>query len=366
MRRHEHRFGASGPRWPSLVPFVLALGALPACTVAAPATSDAAGVSDAASPPNDGDAHDGGRDAPLADGPTPDGTCATITFAAERTIPSVVVVIDQSGSMALPFGTGGGSRWTTLEDALVGPSGLVTTLEHFVRFGAVMYTDDPEVLGCPDVSTQPASLDGRGNVAALYAFAFPSGNTPTGDTLGLALAQREELFAESTRTGPAVIVLATDGEPGTCADGTDIVGGRQLSVDAAAAAFDAGIETYVLSVGPEIAAQHLQDVANAGVGHRAGDPDAPYWVASDPAGLRAALASIASGALPCTLTLDGRIDPARACRGTVTLGTRELACGTEWTALDESHLALSDAACTLLRSSTDDVQGHFPCDVVVF
>lgn len=346
--------------------WALALGSIPACTVAGSpdATLDAA--IDAAPAERDTGASDAGRDAVAYDGPAADNTCAAITFVAARTIPSVVVVIDQSGSMALPFGASGGSRWTTLEDALVGTGGLVTSLEHFVRFGAVMYTDDPEVGGCPDVDTQPASLDGRGNLAALYAVDFPSGNTPTGDTLGLVLAQRDELFAESTRTGPAVILLATDGEPGTCADGTDIVGGRQRTVDNARAAFDAGIETYVLSVGTEIAQQHLQDVANAGVGRQAGEPDAPYWIASDPAGLRAALASIASGALPCTLTLDGRIDPARACRGTVRLGDQELACGTDWTATDESHLALSDAACARLRASTDDVQGTFPCDVVVF
>ena len=347
--------------------WALALGSLPACTVPAPTgQTDAAGALDGSALAPDASALDAGRDAALYDGPVPDGTCASVTFLAERTIPSVVVVIDQSGSMALPFGTTGGSRWTTLEDALVGPDGLVTSLEHFVRFGAVMYTDDPEVFGCPDVDTQPATLDGRGNFAALYAVDFPSGNTPTGDTLGLVLAQRDELFAESTRTGPAVILLATDGEPGTCADGTDIDGGRRLTIDNAAAAFAAGVTTYVLSVGTEIARPHLQDVANAGSGRRAGEPDAPYWVASDPAGLRTALASIASGALPCTLALDGRIDPAQACRGTVTLGSEELACGTDWTATDETHLVLSASACARLRASTDDVHGTFPCDVVVF
>lgn len=305
----------------------------------------------------------GPPDASLYDVPPPDNTCASFRIGTQRIIPRVVLVIDQSGSMALDFG--GMSRWHTLEDALVGTDGLVTRLDADVRFGAIMYTDDPDWLGCPDVATQPVTLPSVGNIRSLYVNT-PAGNTPTGDSIAYVVAQRATLFDEAATTGPEIMLLATDGEPGTCADGADIVGGRALSVSSTADAFAAGIRTYVLSVGTEVANAHLQDVANAGVGHTAGTADAPYWVATDATELRTALASIASGALPCTVELMGRIDPARACEGTVTLGPDALACGTDWHAIDETHIGLSDSTCARLRSTTDDLVGMFPCDVVVF
>jgi hypothetical protein len=228
-----------------------------------------------------------------------------------------------------------------------------------------MYTDDPDWAGCPDVAVQNAVLPSIGAIRSLYGANMPAGNTPTGDTIAYVTTNRATLYDEATSTGPEIMILATDGEPGTCADGADTVGGNALSVANAQAAFDAGIRTYVLSVGTEIANMHLQDVANAGVGHMPGDPDAPFWVATDPAGLHDALATIASSALPCTLELMGRIEPSRACEGTVMLGTDALACGTDWHAIDETHIALSDATCARLRSTTDDLVGTFPCDVII-
>lgn len=303
---------------------------------------------------------------PPRDVPPPDNTCASVRIDALRVVPRVVLVIDQSGSMRLDFG--GVSRWIALEQALTdATTGLVTTLDDDVQFGAVMYTDDPDFLGCPDVVTLDGAMPSIGAVRSMFSVNVPAGNTPTGDTLAYVLANRATLFAEGgPATGDEVVILATDGEPGTCADGADVTGGRALSVASTQAAFDAGIRTYVLSVGTEVANMHLADVADAGVGVGPGDPPAPYWVATDATSLRTAIEAIASGALPCTLELMGTIDPALACEGTVTLGTEPLACGSDWHAVDASHIALSDAACARLRSTTDDLYGTFPCDAVVF
>jgi hypothetical protein len=168
------------------------------------------------------------------------------------------------------------------------------------------------------------------------------------------------------RTDPTFIVLATDGEPATCEDGTDVSAGRARSVAAAASAFGMGIETFVISVGTEIAMEHLQDVANAGVGNAATDPDAPFWVATSAMGLHDDLRTIVSGVVSCEVELVGEIEPELACLGTVTLGTDELECETEWRAVDATHIEILGAACDRLRGSTEALVGTFPCEVVVF
>jgi hypothetical protein len=304
--------------------------------------------------------------APREDAPfdaNTDTTCAAVRVDAIRTTPNVVLVIDRSGSMNLDFGPGG-TRWQVLRDSLLAaPDGLVASLDMVVRFGAVMYSEDPDIAGCPDVSQVPAVIDGYPSVQSLFATNSPAGNTPTGQTLEHVLANIATLAPE--RADPTVIVLATDGEPATCEDGTDVTTGRMLVVSAAASAYSMGMRTYVVSVGTEIARMHLQEVANAGVGRMAPDPDAPFWVATDTMGLEDALAEIVGGAISCTLELVGEIDPLEACTGTVTLGTDELECGTEWRAVDSTHIEVLGDACARLRRSTDVLFGTFPCGVII-
>src|SRR5690349_13708346 len=74
-------------------------------------------------------------DSPGYDADLPDGTCAAVTVATNRTTPNVMFIIDRSGSMLMTF-SGGLSRWDTEQDAIVGaPDGIVTMLQHEVRFG---------------------------------------------------------------------------------------------------------------------------------------------------------------------------------------------------------------------------------------
>jgi len=303
-------------------------------------------------------------DAGVRDGGGYDATCATVRLETRRTTPNVMILIDQSGSMRLGFEPGV-SRWTAVRDALLAPpDGLVVTLAPVVRFGVAMYTDDVEVAGCPDLATVPASLD---NVAAIqleYDWNAPSGNTPTGDTVASVLASIDTLVP--SRADPTFLVLATDGEPGTCEDGTDVVAGRQRSVDAVTAAYAAGIPTYVISVGTDVAASHLQDVANAGAGHVTGGPDAPFYVATDVSELRDALWTVVGSTVSCTVELVGRIDPGAACRGTLALDGEVLTCDVDWHAVDATHVELLGTACDRLRRSAGALTGSFPCDVVLF
>jgi hypothetical protein len=313
---------------------------------------------------------DAGRDAAIVpdvgpvDAPPDDTTCASFTLATTRVTPNVIIVIDRSGSMNLDF-EGTRSRWEVLDEALYGmPDGLVTALADVVRFGVVMYTEDPDFGSCPDLSTSPARISNYDTLAAQFDTSSPGGNTPTGQAMEAVLGAID--FLAPVRTDPTVIVLATDGEPATCEDGTDITAGRERSVDAATMAFEMGIETYVVSVGTEIAMEHLQDVANAGIGNAPTDPDAPFWVATSAAGLHDALTTIVSGVVSCEVELVGEIEPELACLGTVALGADELECETEWRAVDATHIEILGAACDRLRGSTEELTGTFPCNVIVF
>jgi hypothetical protein len=296
------------------------------------------------------------------DAPPPDSTCASVRLETERTIPNVLLVVDLSGSMNLPFDEGL-SRWQVLEDSLLAmPDGLIASLAPAARFGVVMYTEDGKS-PCPDLSAQPAAIDNYDGVSAIFAGSSPGGNTPTGQSLEYVLANIETLAP--AREEPTVIVLSTDGEPATCEDGTDVENGRRLVVDATEDAFGMDIRTYVISVGDEIADEHLQEVANAGLGVGEGDPDARYWVATDTDGLETALWEIASGVISCEVELQGRIDPDLACQGTVTLGADELACTSDWRANDETHIELLGAACERFRRSSEVLFATFPCGVII-
>lgn len=302
------------------------------------------------------------RDVPLLDSRS--DACASVVVDTHRTPPNVMVIIDRSGSMSQPF-SGEATRWEALHTALTSmPDGLAYQLRDTVRFGAVMYSEEPETPGCPELGTATARLDGYIAIDFEYMRNVPGGNTPTGDAVMATLDRLTTLVPD---TGPIHLVLATDGEPATCADGTDVMGGRALVIEQVTAAFERGIRTHVLSVGTEIANTHLQEVANAGAGHEPGEPDSPFWVATDYTTLRDSLSEIVGGVISCEIELEGMIDPAFACEGTVTLDGDILACRTDWRPIDSSHIELIGPACARLRdeSAEETLVASFPCDVFI-
>lgn len=277
----------------------------------------------------------------------------------------MILVIDRSGSMNEPF-EDGMTRWETLEDALLArPAGPIFSLQSSVRFGVAMYTNEEEVRGCPDLITIPCDLDNYTRIETEYRRQDPGprGDTPTGDSIQAVLSMIGTLAP--VRTEPTIIVLATDGEPDTCEDGDDEVNGRRESIAAVRAAFGMDIRTFVISVGTDVGMMHLQNVANAGLGRGAGDPDAEFWVATSVSGLVAALEEVIGGVVSCTARLEGEIDPAQACDGTVRLGTDALECGVEWRAVDSTHIELLGAACERLRSGGEELTASFPCGVII-
>jgi hypothetical protein len=303
-------------------------------------------------------------DAYLGDVPAPDNTCASVMLDATRVIPNVMLIVDRSGSMATNEFSPGVTRWDALRTALFDPAGgLVTRLESSVRFGMAMYSNDPRTMTCPDLFTVPCALNNAEALSASYTLRSPPrGETPTGQSIAAVLGMIDVLVPVRDATSPTFFLLATDGEPNTCEDGTDRVGGQLASVDAVTAAHAAGIDTYVVSVGSEVSTAHLQDVANAGVGAMG----ATFWVATDTAGLVSALSTIIRGVASCDVRLEGMVSGALACEGTVRLGAETLACGTDWRLLDDgSTIRLLGAACDRLQTSGETLTASFPCEAIL-
>ncbi len=321
---------------------------------------------------------DGDSDAMDADGSTrldlgggsgqatgnPDGVtagCIDVAVQVDRAVPEVVLLVDQSGSMDNPLDDDV-DRWGAVVQTLAGPDGVVAQLQTEVRFGLTLYTndtDDPTT--CPALTTVDPALDNLDAIGSVFATAIPEHETPTGESLDAVAT----VLAASSHFGPKAIILATDGEPDTCAT-PDPQLGQPEALDATARAFDLGVQTFVISVGQDVGEQHLQELANLGVGRPidAADP-APYYQAFDTAQLQAAFEAIVGSVTSCVLTVDGEIDLSRACEGEVWLDGQPLICDEDWRLPDASTLEILGEACeTLQDGASHTVDANFPCDVV--
>lgn len=301
-------------------------------------------------------------DAAGFDGEFVDGSlCAQQEIAAGRTTPEVILVIDQSGSMDEDFGDS--NRWDALRDSLLAePDGFIFALQEQVLFGLALFSGDEAM--CPILTTVPAALNNHASIADVYNDEEIRSETPTGDSMDRLLDER--LSAPDPNDNPTIFILATDGEPDTCAE-PNPQNGQSQALAAVRRAYENDIRTYVISVGTDISVDHLTDMANAGLG-RSGGPDADFWVAGDDEGLRDALGEIIGGALSCTIELDGRIDVAEACSGRVELNGNPLTCDDPdgWTVVDESHIELRGEACDRLTMDMNaTLRATFPCGVIV-
>jgi hypothetical protein len=297
-------------------------------------------------------------------------TCAGVQVDLSLLIPTVLLLIDQSGSMSENFG--GQTRWEAVESALCDPGqGVVPALQDEIRFGVSLYTSHGGFGGgeCPILQVVAPSLGNGGAIADLIGRNGPDGDTPTGESLIATADLLKAIPPDPLNPGGAnLIVLATDGEPDTC-DQPNPQNGQADSIAGAQYAFGRGIRVVVLSVGRDVSAPHLQDMANAGSGLPVDGPDeAPYYVADDPAGLLASFDEIVQGARACVFALNGRVDPPEYARyGSVSLNGEPL--GFEdpdgWRLIDASTLELLGAACqTFLASEQVSLTATFPCGAI--
>jgi hypothetical protein len=292
------------------------------------------------------------------------GTCAGVEVSFAPVIPTVVLLIDQSGSMTA--GYPGGNRWDVLYDALMDEQdGVVRALEGEVRFGLALYTSHDGSAGgtCPALNEVSIALDNHAAIDAVYGSANPQDETPTGESL----AQVADALEAFDAPGPKIIILATDGEPDTCAQ-PNPQNGQAVSIAAAQDAEGRGMQTYVLGVGNEVGEDHLQDMANAGVGLAVGGGDnAPFYQPQNKADLIDAFNTIIDGQRSCILTLDGEVDPDRAHEGEVYLDGELIGFNDPdgWKLNGPSEVELTGASCDAIKSGAHEVTGHFPCGAVV-
>lgn len=313
----------------------------------------------ASSAPDAGPRADGAAGA--VDAAAAGGVCSSLSVNFTPIVPTVMLVVDRSGSMRADYG--GPSRWDALYTTLMDPTaGIVTRLADEVRFGLLLYSGhdgDPDG-PCPILhEVAPA----QGNVSAIdgvYGGIDPGEGTPT----GAAVAAATPMIDAISEPGPKLFILATDGLPDTCGapseDSSAQARGRVLS--AVGAAHDKAITTYVIGVGPDISSEHLQEVANAGRGMPPGGPGAAtYYRALDAAALVDAFQEIIDGARGCVFQLDDPVDPDIA-QGTVTLDGAPLEPGTDWHLRDGGTLELLGAACeTILAGGDHTVEATFTC-----
>lgn len=287
--------------------------------------------------------------------------CIRLDVGFERLTPTVIVLVDRSGSMLDSF-DGPRDRWNTLRDVLIGPTGILRRVQDRVRLGLTTYTSSDGNRGgaCPLLVSVPPALNNLGPIEQMYRaaeIADQEDDTPTPEAFA-ATTQQLQAFAEP---GPKVIVLATDGEPDTCAD-PDAHNGdtNRLAVTAVQNAYRAGIRTEVLSVGSDVGQQHLQDLANAGNGGTGGTA----YRALDAQSLIDAFDAIIGGVVSCEFTLAGQVQAGKEPQGKVRLGSRDLAYQSPdgWILTAPNRLLLQGAACTEAKRAEAPLHIEFPCD----
>lgn len=323
-----------------------------------------------------------------------DGGCNRLEIGFEKIHPTVMLLIDRSGSMFdQAYGTSP-DRWAPLKTALMDPAGPVRALESDIRWGYTSYTSDAQrAAECPMLHEVGVAFNNYAAISTAYDAdsvmpAFKA-ETPTGVSLRTVAGK----LAQVTDPGPKFIILATDGEPDTCAT-PDPQCGQDESIRAVQDAFQQQIKTFVVGISSEVGKKHLQDLANAGVGQPVEAPNsdfinncvnpghasrtatyasgpagsAAYYNPTDPQALENDLRSILGNVRTCNFSLNAKVDLTQASLGQVALDGTTLTYETPdgWRMTDETHLEVTGAACQSILTNGKVLSINFPCGVAQF
>lgn len=304
--------------------------------------------------------------APAPEFPTQEPVvCAEVDQSYTEVVPTVLLVVDRSGSMSDPFGKT--TRWNAVYQTLMDAStGVVRVLANEVRFGISLFNNPGDQ--CPTMQTVAPALRNAQAIDELYAPLRPAGDTPTG------MALQSLIPTLAGEPGPRFIVLATDGLPDTCEvpnpDG--LPAAREAAVAATRTAFEQGIVTYVLSVGPDVAEDHLQAVANAGLGlPEESQEAAPYFVALDPAELVAAFDEIMNDVRYCTFSfadidmIGGEGEGYELVGARVTVDGAVLTQGVDWQMVGDDTVQLLGPACDQVLDGSHEIKAELMCQIVL-
>ncbi len=314
--------------------------------------------------------------------------CQSVQVTPTRSVPNVMFLVDQSGSMdANDFGPMNLNRWAAAHSAITNIAS--DPLDDIVRFGLTTYTsrDGNANPPCPrlPVAGNPLAASPRvdfgfntgGAISnnSIYPSTYPDDageDTPTGDSIDTLVGLIQ--MTPPPDDGPTIIVVATDGEPDSCefpdpSNDTERDSARQEVVDAAAASHAADIDVFVLWVG-ELSSMstrdHLQEVANAGV-----DGTGTVWVGDDPASLSNAFQSIVSDSISCDIEIDKPFDDKeKACNdpeSDVRLNGTPLSCPEDWRVKPgvDNIIELVGSACDTFKGGAATFTAEFPCGAIV-
>ncbi|WP_437718112.1 vWA domain-containing protein [Sorangium sp. So ce448] len=309
------------------------------------------------------------------------GACQQLDITFEPQTPTVMIVVDRSGSM---YASG---FWDPLKTAVLN---VVDRLQDRVRFGFVTFTGI-ENMQCPLLARADGiALNHHAAISAAYeeASTVPPGKleTPTAMTFNETVVPELLAFPEP---GPRYILFVTDGEPDRC-DDVLAVCARDDVVGAVQDAYDKGIGTFVFGLGSGALAQHLQDVANAGAGQPVRRPQngtnedcfagagtyadaggtATYYTPdpTDASSLEDELDAAIAGVKSCTFDLQGSIevDLRNASLGQVLLDGTPVPYDAQngWTMESATQLTLVGDACEQLKDA-QEISFDFPCEILV-
>jgi von Willebrand factor type A domain len=301
------------------------------------------------------------------------GVCASTDVNLDNQTPTVLLLVDQSGSMDARFGSS--DRWQVLRTALMDPDmGIVNTLQAEVRFGLALYSGRNGAKPCPTITSVAPAMD---NFMAIdSAYPVPTSaiidDTPTGESIDAAA----KLLGAVTEPGPKVIVLATDGEPDTCADHepndqAGLTAAKERALQAAQDAFAQGVFTFYISVGNDISEDHAQEMANVGQGYPRDDRMSRFYRANDQAQLAEAFKTIVNGVRTCSFQLNGSVTEGGEEDGTVTLDGAILKLNDPdgWRLSSPTTIELLGAACDAVKNSDKNSKHHiaasFTCGAIV-
>lgn len=199
--------------------------------------------------------------------PLPEPQLCQQLLRAVNELPTVVVVVDRTGSMFNPVTEAGATAWSELRTTLLA---AIDALDGEARFGFLAYSGDFEL--CPELTALPPGLDNHAAIAALYGsleLALRRNGGPVG-----ALNEAASLLSRAG--GDPHVWLVTDGDVDYCDDGNPLcpVDSAIASVQRLAAATPP-IRTSVF--GPTttlsvLATSALQSLANAGAGEPVARP----------------------------------------------------------------------------------------------
>jgi Mg-chelatase subunit ChlD len=255
-------------------------------------------------------------------GPTADANCGGQVTDLKRRPANVLLVLDRSASMS---DTDKGNIWTFVVPAI---EGIIQRTQHELQWGLMMfpYGDGSEcTAGTLPAASQVNPPVGLDNYAAIVA-QIPSTATGNGTPTDSAIVAGMNYLQAVTNDYPRYMVLATDGVPscvGAAGSSTSngVKTGVTAAVSAIAAAYAAGIPTFVVGINSPSSSSSLGDLtamADAGgeaLPHATCPPGASasactgaaytgFYLATDESALADALGKIIGAVSSCQIQLD--------------------------------------------------------------